>query len=427
MNRTLGLVLAGGKGSRLGILASARAKPAVPFGGIYRIIDFTLSNAANSGLNHLGVLTQYKPLSLMEHIGTGEPWGFVGRTRGVKILPPRTGKSDSDWYRGTADAVRQNMDYIDNYAQCDTVLILSGDHIYYMNYTHLVKFHREKGADLTIATMRVPMEQARHFGIAIVDHQHRIIEWEEKPQKPKSNLASMGIYVFSRHFLNYALEKNLGTDFGSHIIPFAIKEADTFAYPFYGYWRDVGTLKSYWQTNLDLLNPDSGLDPGRWKIYPNLDETNRIGDRPPTYVGSQARVKNSYISQGCVIEGTVINSVISPGVWIQSHAVVKDSIVMPNAEIGEHARVDRCVLDKNVIVGDRARVGTGSMEVQNHETPHLLEDGLTVVGKYVIIPPEAEIGRHCMIYPHIKEKDFPGRKIESGTTLKKQEEFEEMQ
>ncbi|RME02012.1 MAG: glucose-1-phosphate adenylyltransferase [Calditrichaeota bacterium] len=426
MNRTLGLVLAGGVGTRLGVLAYSRAKPAVPFGGIYRIIDFTLSNAANSGVNRLGVLTQYKPLSLMQHIGNGEPWGFVGRTRGVKILPPRTGKKDSDWYRGTADAVRQNMDFVESHSNCDTLLILSGDHIYHMNYSEMIQFHRERRADLTIATMRVPFEDARHFGIATVDHEQRILTWEEKPQKPRSNLASMGIYVFSLDFLKRVFEQNPGSDFGKNIVPYACEKAGTFAFPFSGYWRDVGTLKAYWQANLDLLNPKTGIDPGKWKIYPNIGEENRIGDRPPTYIGSHANIKNSVISQGGIIEGTVINSVLSPGVWVQKGARVTDSVVMTGCEIGEKAVVDHAILDKHVVVGEKAVIGGGDRSVSNEESPHLLQEGLTVIGKYATIPAEFEVECHCIVFPKVKESDFQERVIRSGTTIKKATEILEL-
>ncbi|MDQ7064523.1 MAG: sugar phosphate nucleotidyltransferase [candidate division KSB1 bacterium] len=426
MKQTIGLILAGGEGSRLSVLAQARAKPAVPFGGIYRIIDFTLSNAANSGVHRLGVLTQYKPLSLMEHLGAGDAWGFFGRTRRIKILPPRTGKKDSDWYRGTADAVRQNMDFLESYPEYDTLLILSGDHIYHMNYSEMVQFHRERHADLTIATMRVPIEEARHFGIAQVDHDYRIIDWEEKPEKPKSNLASMGIYVFSLAFLRRAFQENPGPDFGKHIVPFACEHADIYAFPFNGYWRDVGTLKSYWQTNLDLLSPETGIDPGGWKIYPNLDEKHRIGDRPPTFMGSNATVRNSLISHGCIIEGTVINSVLSPGVYVQRDTVIQESIIMSGCEIGEGAWLERVILDKQVIVGDGARIGEGE-PVPNEEKPQLLEAGLTVIGKHVTIPNKAHIGKHCVIFPHVKAEEFPASIIPSGTTLKKLEMLEEVE
>ncbi len=417
MERTTGLILAGGVGSRLSVLATARAKPAVPFGGIYRIIDFSLSNAINSGLNHLGVLTQYKPLSLMEHIGNGEPWGFIGRTRGVKILPPRTGDKASDWYRGTADAVRQNLSFITDHDNCDTVLILSGDHIYHMDYSAMVRQHRETGADLTIAMMEVPLEDARHFGIAEVDDRMRIVSWEEKPAIPRSNLASMGIYVFSLKFLEEAFYQCSGVDFGKHIIPFAYENAKTYAWRFSGYWRDVGTIRAYWQANLDLLRPESGLQPERWQIYTNTDETSRVGDRPPSYVGRHAHVENSLISQGCMIDGTVINSVLSPGVWVQKNAIVRDSVVMNNCEVSAHAVVDRAIIDKNVVIHEGAHLGTGDITSPNQEFPQILEAGLSLVGKNASIPKNCTIGRHCIIWPETATDEFMARDIPCGTTV----------
>lgn len=417
MNRTLGLLLAGGAGSRLGVLASIRAKPAVPFGGIYRIIDFTLSNAANSGVDWLGVLTQYKPLALMQHIGDGKAWGFIGRARGVEILPPQTGKKDSDWYKGTADAVRQNMEFIQEHKDCETVLILSGDHIYHMDYSKLVDFHRLKKADLTIATMEVPVEDAHHFGIAIVDADFRIIEWEEKPQNPRSNLVSMGIYVFSAKFLHRAFKEVSGVDFGKHIVPYACETAKTFAYPFSGYWRDVGTVKLFWRTNMDLLCADAGLLPDKWRIYTNPNDLQCPGDRPPTYIGRNASMKNSIISQGCKIEGAVFNSVLSPGVRVQKNATVKNSILMSDCEIGLGAKLDRAILDKNVVVGEYVALGHGDEMPPNEIHPAMLEEGLTLVGKSASIPPKCVVGRHCIISPYVPSSRFPSLEIESGVVI----------
>ncbi len=260
MSNTLVMLLAGGEGSRLNVLVEARAKPAVPFGGIYRIIDFTLSNIMNSGLERVGVLTQYKPLSLMSHIASGRSWDFEGRNRGIKILPPHTGEKDSDWYKGTADALRQNMEYLSRYDP-EEILIVSGDHIYYMDYAPMIAFHRRNRADLTVAMMEVPKEQLIHFGTGQVDGHSRIIEWEEKPKEPKGNLASLGIYIFRTAYLLKVLQEPKAMDFGRDLIPLVIKKNRVFAYPFSGYWRDVGTLSFYYQAHLDLLNPRSGLNP----------------------------------------------------------------------------------------------------------------------------------------------------------------------
>lgn len=417
MKGTVGLLLAGGVGSRLNILASIRAKPAVPFGGIYRIIDFALSNASNSGLNWIGVLTQYKPLSLMEHIGDGSAWGVVGRGRGVKILPPRTGEKDSDWYQGTADAVRQNLEFIYQHDFCDQVLILSGDHIYHMDYSGMVAFHRERRADLTIATREVPMKDAHHFGIARVHSNRRIIDWEEKPRQPRSNLASMGIYVFSLDFLERAFSEVTGVDFGKHIVPYACEAARTFAYPFKGYWRDVGTLNAYWNSNLDLLRPETGLDPEKWQIYTNVNEEHRLGDRPPTYIGRQATIRNSIISQGCIIEGEVVDSVLSPGVWVQRGAIVHKSVVMTGTEIALGATVDRAIVDKNVHVGEEAIIGYGDADRPNEAYPNHLEEGLTLIGKNASIPARCRLGRHCIVSPNTSADRFPDLQIPTGTFI----------
>ncbi len=267
---TLVLLLAGGVGSRLNLLVKSRAKPAVPFAGIYRIIDFSLSNVMNSGMSQVGVLTQYKPLSLMRHLGTGEPWDFTGRTRGVKILPPSTGFKDADWYRGTADAIRQNISFIKAHPSKE-VLILSGDHIYQMDLAELVDFHRQKEADITIGMMVVPKSQMHQFGAGITDNEGRIVEWEEKPKVPRTNLASMGIYVFDTEYLLALLaEDKEEVDFGIHLVPKALARDNVFAYPFTGYWRDVGTIQAYWEANMDLLSEDSGISPEEWGIRPNL-------------------------------------------------------------------------------------------------------------------------------------------------------------
>ncbi|MBT8361899.1 MAG: glucose-1-phosphate adenylyltransferase, partial [Deltaproteobacteria bacterium] len=265
------LLLAGGVGSRLNLLVETRAKPAVSFGGIYRIIDFSLSNVMNSGLTRVGVLTQYKPLSLMNHIGTGESWDFSGRSRGVKILPPRTGSNDSDWYQGTADAIRRNIDFIES-NPTDEVIILSGDHIYHMDFAVMLEYHRSKKADITVGMMVVPKEQIHQFGAGIVNADNRIVDWEEKPQVPRTNLASMGIYIFDRSYLLRSLARDKAEiDFGMHILPWAIENDNVFAYPFYGYWRDVGTIQAYWEANMDLLKPESGISPERWQIRSNVE------------------------------------------------------------------------------------------------------------------------------------------------------------
>lgn len=416
MKKTLAMLLAGGVGSRLNILAHARAKPAVPFGGLYRIIDFTLSNARNSGIINVGVLTQYKPLSLMEHIGSGEPWDFVGRMRGAKILPPRTGEKDSDWYKGTADAIRQNIDYIRNF-DADQVLVLSGDHIYYMDYSEMVDFHKSRGADLTIAMMRVPWEETRHFGIATIDEHDRIMTWEEKPKQTKSNLASMGVYVFNTDFLYHCLRTIPEHDFGKHVITEVIKTHTICAYPFTGYWRDVGTLFAYWDANMDLLRPGSGLDLPRWKVYTNLEEEGRSGDRPPTRIFDGANVVNSIVAQGCVIEGEVRNSVLSPGVRVGKGAVVSDSVVMHDSVIEQDAALSFVIADKLTRFRPGCRVGFGDRSRPNRRFTDHLSEGLTIVGKLATVPAKVTIGCNCIIHPQSTEISYHSDFVKDGETI----------
>jgi glucose-1-phosphate adenylyltransferase len=384
---------------------------------MYRIIDFTLSNIMNSGLDRVGVLTQYKPLSLMEHIGTGAPWDFIGRTRGAKILPPRTGQKDSDWYKGTADAVRQNLDFIGS-SNPERILILSGDHIYKMDYSELIDFHEAKKADLTIGMMTVPWEDTIHFGIAITDGNHQIIDWEEKPPQARSNLASMGIYVFNADYLLNMLRTSKEHDFGKDIIPAALKHDRVFAFPFTGYWRDVGTLKAYWDANMDLLNPDSGLSLEEWGMRTNFEEEERPGDRPPTHISPKAAVKNCIISPGCRIEGEVINSVLSPGVYVAPRARVIDSVVMHDSRILSSAEVQKSILDKKVVIGEQTILGIGSEEVANKEKPHHLSCGLIVVGKEAEIPPNFRVGKNSILFPGLRPEDYPDKEIRPGETIR---------
>lgn len=417
MTSTLVMLLAGGAGSRLDILAHARAKPAVPFGGAYRIIDFTLSNVMNSGLNNVGVLTQYKPLSLMEHIGTGAPWDFIGRKRGAKILPPRTGQKDSDWYKGTADAVRQNMDFIES-RNPDRILILSGDHIYKMDYSELIAFHRKKRADLTIGMMTVAWQDTVHFGIAVTDAQGRIVDWAEKPEKARNNLASMGIYVFDAGYLLDVLRTRQEHDFGRHIIPAAITHARVFAYPFEGYWRDVGTIKAYWEANMDLLQCQSGLNLGAWLVRTKISEEGRLGDRPPILISDKGRIKNSVVSPGCMVKGRVENSILSPGVFVGPGAQVQDSVVMHDCRVEEGARVSKSILDKNVKIGRNATLGLDGAEMANKEKSSHLSDDIIVVGKGAQIPENCQVGKNCILHPYLRVEDFPTHEIGPGETLR---------
>ncbi len=417
-NSPLVLLLAGGVGSRLNVLVQTRAKPAVPFGGLYRIIDFSLSNVMNSGISQVGVLTQYKPLSLMNHLGTGEAWDFSGRTRGVKILPPRTGFKDSDWYKGTADAVRQNIDFIKSHPS-DEVIILSGDHIYHMDFADMLDVHRSKAADITIGMMVVPLDQIHQFGAGIVDNENRIIDWEEKPKEPKTNLASMGIYIFdTKYMLDLLEEERQEVDFGMHIIPKAIKRDRVYAYPFQDYWRDVGTVQAYWQANMDLLDDESGILPEQWGIRSNPDADGRAADRAPARIVKGANVKNSLISAGCVIHGEVVNSVLSPGVIVGRGAVVRDSVIIDDCFIQEDAEVELAIMDKRVNVGREAMVGCGEgKDVANTQHPTHLYTGITLIGKDADIPDYTCIGRNCVVSPFKKAADFPSLKIVSGSSV----------
>jgi glucose-1-phosphate adenylyltransferase len=412
------LILAGGVGSRLNILVGHRAKPAVPFAGLYRIIDFSLSNVMNSGLTRVGVLTQYKPLSLMRHIGGGEAWDFIGRTRGVKILPPRTGEKESDWYRGTADAVRQNIDFIEANPSRE-ILVLSGDHIYHMDFDAMIEFHRHKKADMTIGMMVVPKSQIHQFGAGIVDSENRIIDWEEKPAKPRTNLASMGIYVFDTEYLFrvLALDRN-EHDFGMHIVPRALAQDRVFAYPFYGYWRDVGTIQAYWEANMDVIREESGISPQEWGIRPNVSADGRPMDRAPARFLSGCSLRSSMISAGCVIEGTVINSILSPGVQVREGALVKDSVIFEDSVIDRGAVVDLAVCDKRVKVGKKSVVGYGdNKEIPNRLHPKHLYTGITLIGKEAEVPAGMKIGRNCTVNPRRRESDYPDLFLRDGDSL----------
>jgi glucose-1-phosphate adenylyltransferase len=414
MKRTMAVILAGGEGERLSILSSVRAKPAVPFGGKYRIIDFTLSNCVNSDITNVIVLTQYNPRSLNDHIGLGRPWDLDRNLGGVKLLQPYIARGRvAEWYRGTADAVLQNLNVIEHDAS-DTILVLAGDHIYKMDYAPFIAAHRRKRADVTIAVRRVPLAEASRMGILAVDDNDRIVDWQEKPKQPRSDLASMGVYVFSKK----ALKQWVGGDrhdFGRHVIPAMLDAgARVFGYAFGGYWQDVGTVQSYWEANMALVADDPELDlyDREWLIHTRSEE------RAPARIGPTAQVHRSLISHGCVINGTVVNSVLSPGVRVDVGAVVRDSIVMFDAVIGPGAVIDRAILDKEVVVGQGAIVGDGpDLDTPNQEEPGRLNTGITVVGKRTAIPRSARIGRNVRVGGDVRASDFPGRVIRSGASV----------
>lgn len=352
------MILAGGQGSRLGILTKNIAKPAVPFGGKYRIIDFPLSNCSNSGIYTVGVLTQYKPLDLNAHIGIGDPWDLDRRDGGVSILPPYQEEKGGDWYKGTANAIYQNIQFVDRYDP-EYVLILSGDHIYKMDYYKMLDFHKDNHADATIAVIDVPLEEASRFGIMNTRADNSIYEFEEKPKLPKSTNASMGIYIFNWSILKKYLREdekdiNSSNDFGKNIIPNMLRSGrKLMAYPFEGYWKDVGTIESLWEANMDLLKRDNDLNlyDSEWKIY----SQNQV--RPAHYIGEEARIINSLIVEGCIIHGKVENSVLSQGVYVGKNTVIRDSVIMPNVQIGDNVKIEKAIVGNNAIINHNCNIG----------------------------------------------------------------------
>lgn len=414
----IAMLLAGGMGSRLNILVSKRAKPALPFGAIYRIIDFTLSSIANSGIDVVGVLTQYKPLSLMEHLDGGRPWDLFGRTRLVEILPPKTGEASSDWYKGTSDAIYQNIGFIEDFDP-ELVLVVSGDHIYSMDYNDLITFHRQRRALATVCLVRVPSGDVKNFGIAETDDKGRITSWVEKPKSSRSNLASMGIYVFSRTRLLENLNdaaRHGGTDFARDIIPAMVRRKSVFGYVFSGYWRDVGTIQSYWQANIDMLHSTSGLVMKDWGIKTNLAAKGEVGDRPSSYISHGARVTNSLIARGCVINGEVRNSVLSPGVTVGEHAKIIESIIFHDTTIGSDSFVECSIIDKQVNIGDSVRVGVGDAIPNKKFTEHL-STGISIIGKGASIGPGISIGKNCIVMPDARLSAGSFKDVTSGSSV----------
>lgn len=363
------MILAGGQGSRLGILTKNIAKPAVPFGGKYRIIDFPLSNCSNSGIYTVGVLTQYKPLDLNNHIGIGDPWDLDRRDGGVSILPPYQEEKGGDWYKGTANAIYQNIEFVDRYDP-EYVLILSGDHIYKMDYYKMLDFHKENNSDATIAVIDVPIEEASRFGIMNTRADNSIYEFEEKPSIPKSTNASMGIYIFNwsvlkRYLREDEMDPKSDNDFGKNIIPSMLDSGKKLmAYPFKGYWKDVGTIQSLWEANMDLLKLDNKLNlyDREWKIY----SQNEV--RPAHYIGENAKIFNSLIVEGCIINGKIENSVLSQGVYVGKNTVIIDSVIMPNVQIGDNVRIEKTIIGNNAII--------------NHGCQIKNENDIEVIGAY---------------------------------------------
>ena len=408
----IAMLLAGGQGSRLGVLTQKVAKPAVSFGGKYRIIDFPLSNCINSGIDTVGVLTQYQPLRLNAHIGIGIPWDLDRNVGGVTILPPYERSKGSDWYTGTANAIYQNLEYMDSYNP-EYVLLLSGDHIYKMDYEVMLEYHKANNADITIAAMPVPIEEASRFGILITDDTNKITEFEEKPANPRSNLASMGIYIFSWKVLKealIALKDVPGCDFGKHVIPHCHAAGKrTFAYEYNGYWKDVGTLGSYWEAIMELIDiiPEFNLYEEYWKIY---TKTDRI---PPQFIDADAKVVKSIIGEGSEIYGEVVNSVIGEGVVVEKGAVVKDSIIMQDSTVGAGSTVTKAIIAEDVKIGANAKLGVGEYAESKYD-PKVYQFDLVTVGEHSVIPDNVEIGKNTAISGVTAAEDYTDGKLESG-------------
>lgn len=415
------MLLAGGQGSRLGVLTKKVAKPAVAFGGKYRIIDFPLSNCINSGVDTVGVLTQYQPLRLNTHIGIGIPWDLDKNVGGVTILPPYEKSTSSEWYTGTANAIYQNIEYMESYNP-EYVLILSGDHIYKMDYEVMLDFHKANNADVTIAAMPVPIEEASRFGILIADENKQITEFEEKPANPRSNLASMGIYIFSWKVLKEALlelSEQQNCDFGKHIIPYCFEQNKRlFAYEYNGYWKDVGTLGSYWEANMELIDiiPVFNLYEEFWRIYTKSDKL------PPQYIADNSKIEKCIIGEGSEIYGEVYNSVIGSGVIIGAGTVIRDSIIMKDVVIGENCKIDKALIAENTKVGTGVELGIGEY-AESKLDPKVYAFDLVTIGENSEIPDNVKVGKNTAISGVTLPEDYNNGVLESGDYIIKAGDF----
>lgn len=411
----IAMLLAGGQGSRLGVLTTHMAKPAVPFGGKYRIIDFPLSNCINSGIDTVGVLTQYQPLKLNSHIGIGTPWDLDRYIGGVTVLPPFEKNVNSEWYTGTANAIYQNIEYMESYNP-DYVLILSGDHIYKMDYEVMLDFHKENNADVTIAAMPVPMEEAKRFGIVITDEDRKIKDFEEKPEHPRSNLASMGIYIFSWKILKealIALADQSSLDFGKHVIPYChSKKQRMFAYEYNSYWKDVGTLNSYWEANMELIDiiPEFNLYEEYWRIFTKSDIVT------PQYIGPDTAIEKSIIGEGSQIYGKIYNSVLGCGVTIGKDTVVRDSIIMNGTVIGDNCEIIKGIIAEDAVIGNRVRIGIGD-DTENETDPNIYNHGISTIAERSEIPTGLTIGKNAVLSGVFNIEEFKDETVPSGKTI----------
>jgi len=411
MRDTLAIILAGGKGARLAELCTRRTKPAVPFGGRYRLIDFTLSNCVNAGVFHVAVLTQYRPRSLRKHIGIGRPWDLDRSRGGVELLQPHLGHVDSDWYKGTADACYQNRHYVAT-RDFAYILVLAGDHVYAMDYAYLRRLLEAKGADVVVAALRVPRADATRFGTLELAGDGRIIGFEEKPPEPKSDIASMGIYLFTRDAFMAAIARVRGglTDFGRHIIPSLLAERRVYCYLFEDYWRDVGTLDAYFDANMDLV-----ADLPAFNLYDREWPVKTVArDYAPARVHAGAAVERSLVAEGCDIYGAVRNSIIFPGVAVGAGTTVTSCIIMDGCRVGADCRLERVIIDKEVIVGDGCILGTGPADTPNRRYPRQLTSGLVLIGRETALPPGVRLGRNACVAVGARAGDFSRLDIEAG-------------
>jgi len=418
MNKILAMILAGGRVDELDVLTLYRPKSAVPFGGMYRIIDFPLSNLMHSNIEKVGILLQYHSASLINHIRNGASWDMTGRHRGAFILPPYKAASSSTWYKGTADAIFQNLDFIDEFNP-EFVLILSGDHIYKMDYTPLIQYHHSKNADLTIVFTPVDLNSAHRFGLAEIDNEDnevggRIKNYQEKPSHPNSNWASLTIYLFKTEVLKKVVieldQQSNSFEFGRDIIPKMIDRFRVFGYKFYGYWGYTRTLSEFWQANMDLLNENPKIELNHWQIRTNLDHR-QIRDRLPSLISNGAQIENSIVPAGCCVKGSVINSILFPGVSIEQGAIVKDSIIMFDSQVAENAFLNRSILDTDVQIGKNVKICTELKQQHN-------SNDFTVIGQYTHIPPETKIGHGCILFPKLKAENFQRKTIPAGEIVK---------
>lgn len=424
MKNVLALVLAGGRVDELSVLTLHRPKSAVPFGGVYRVIDFPLSNLMHSGVERVGILSQYRSFSLINHIGIGSWWDFVGRNRGATILPPSTGSSFGDWYRGTADAVYQNLEFV-HYNDPETILILSGDHIYKMNYRQVYDYHREKGADLTVVFYPIPPEASHRFGVADLDDEDgevggRVLTYREKPKDVQLPWASLTIYLFRPEVLYAMLEENArdseSQEFGRDIIPRMVGRYRVYGYKFRGYWSYSRTIDEYWQTNMELLGPRPKIDLEAWEVRTNLDH-DRLRDRSPAEVGPEAVIENSLVYNGCRVDGEVRDSILFPGARVARGAKVHNSILIFDTTVEEGAVLDKVITDAHVRIDRGCHIGQGEDLTANRRYPELLSSGITLIGRATYVPPEVRIGRNCIVYPALEESHFPEKRFPSGVTI----------